>query len=1251
MEPSGSSPGRIGTSIRRRLGSGSFGVVYEGWDRVQEASVALKWLSYVDAETIHRFKNEFRSLAEISHPSLVQLYDLACEGDRWFFTMELIDGASLPEHLRPDELPPGLDTMRARGTETSRASISKDTRIRAPRRARAPIDVDQDEIVRVFSQLAQGVQALHEAGKLHRDLKCQNVLVTPERRAVLLDFGLVREVDPARSTDDVDIAGTPLYMAPEQCAGTLSGPPADWYALGVMLFRALTGRFPFEGRMFEVMARKQTGEAERPSAFVEGVRDDLDTLCAGLLTRTPDARPSGSDILAALGISGGPTVAYPPRPAEIFVGRRSELRAIEQARASVRRTGPLAVYVHGMSGIGKTSLVHSFLARARSGASGGPLILEGRCFERETLPYKALDRVIDSLVTHLRRLPPKRCEELVPEQVGDLVRAFPALSRVPTFEKAARPSSDVPDPQEQRRRAIEGLGGLLRRLSKDREVIVFIDDLQWGDRDSATVVARLLEVQDAPVLWLGTFRSDEAASSPYLTYLGVPAVKNERTVTLQLRELAEEDARALLAARLSARSRDDRLVTRLAREAGGSPLFIDLLVRRARDPEAAAEEGLDLAGIIRERMEELAPEARRLLEVLAVRGRPLDATLAATVTGVSSLDVTALTQLRNSRLLRIREGEEGQELELYHDRIRETLGGQLSDAHERELHAKLAQTIRDRGDADPEALAYHYRGAGQLTEAFRFTVDAARRAEKALAFERAADLYRVGSELASQLPTVPQVTPPIDRVGLRTAEGDALRNAGRGAEAARAYLDAASASPRRRALSMRRLAGEQYLLSGHHEEGRAVLDSVLREVGMSMPEHPARILAEFVMRRIQVRMRGLRFRERPADSLSEDQRLAIDTCWAAAGGLALIDPVRGGIFQARHLLLALDAGELSRITRAIAVEIPFSATGGARNRSRTAELERLGLELAQRTGHDYTYGLLYETSGGAAWLEGRWKAALELEERGITLHRTRCSGVAWETTSGTIVLCEVLWRMGRWPELFERYPAFLADAVSRGDLLLELHLRIKFRAASQLAADRPDEAMREAREALARWSQSEFTLLHFWELFVAVESELYADRPWDARDWLARTWGTLRRSQLLRLEMYSVTMHDLVGRVALACAAGAGGRERARLLGRAELAAKRVERNGAVWGRGLSSMLRAGVSAAEGRHRVARRRFQRAEEELRTSDMELHAQIARARRAQLEGRDQERQEVVDWIGETGVARPERWLEILAPGHY
>ena len=113
-------------------------------------------------------------------------------------------------------------------------------------------------------QLAEGLHGLHETGKLHRDIKPSNVLVTEEGRVVILDFGLVAQVEGKELHDSVTLAGTPDYMSPEQGAQLPISRASDWYSIGVMLYQALTGRLPFSGKFFEVMMNKQNFDPPPP---------------------------------------------------------------------------------------------------------------------------------------------------------------------------------------------------------------------------------------------------------------------------------------------------------------------------------------------------------------------------------------------------------------------------------------------------------------------------------------------------------------------------------------------------------------------------------------------------------------------------------------------------------------------------------------------------------------------------------------------------------------------------------------------------------------------------------------------------------------------------------------------------------------------------------------------------------------------------------------------------------------------------
>ena len=406
-------PGDFGGNARfqvlSRLGAGPMGVVYRARDLAQGREVALKTLQHFDPAGLYRFKHEFRSFANVSHPNLVTLYELISDEDRWFFTMELVEGVDFRRWI-------------ANG--------------------------DVDRLRDAFRQLALGVEALHATGRLHRDIKPSNVMVDSRGRVVLLDFGLVSARRSASAGDSIldPMGGTPPYMSPEQAGGAELGPACDWYSVGAMLYDILAGRLPFEGTVIEVLDAKIRREA--PPLRRDGIPENLAELATALVHRNPDERPKGSEVLRRLRSAHVPTGMPAQGPAPVFLGRRSQLEALEAAQARAREGTPVTVLVQGRSGMGKTTLVDRFLGRIR--ADPRATVLAGRCYERESVPYKALDSVIDSLSQRLRRLR-DQAEVPLPRDVDSLVRLFPVLRQAPAVATASRPAVEIPDPQELRR--------------------------------------------------------------------------------------------------------------------------------------------------------------------------------------------------------------------------------------------------------------------------------------------------------------------------------------------------------------------------------------------------------------------------------------------------------------------------------------------------------------------------------------------------------------------------------------------------------------------------------------------------------------------------------------------------------------------------------------------------------------------------------------------------------------------------------
>ena len=260
-------PGTGRFRVRRRLGAGGMGVVYEVDDRVRDEVVALKTFLRTGAGDLYRLKREFRSLADVTHPNLVCLYELFVDDGRCFFTMELVPGVSFVDYVRSAE--PG-------------------------RRF-------NDRLIAAFRQLVAGVSALHGRGKLHRDIKPSNVLVTPEGRVVILDFGLAAELVPLHSGDVSYVTGgTPAYMAPEEGGGGAPSEAGDWYAVGVTLYEALTGTLPFAGGLTDLVVHKRTTDPPPPADLEPGAPADLSAICMGLLRRDPEQRLAGDAALRLL---------------------------------------------------------------------------------------------------------------------------------------------------------------------------------------------------------------------------------------------------------------------------------------------------------------------------------------------------------------------------------------------------------------------------------------------------------------------------------------------------------------------------------------------------------------------------------------------------------------------------------------------------------------------------------------------------------------------------------------------------------------------------------------------------------------------------------------------------------------------------------------------------------------------------------------------------------------------------------------
>jgi eukaryotic-like serine/threonine-protein kinase len=1191
-------------TVRRMLGVGGMGVVYEVHDRARDEIVALKTLRRADAGDIYRLKREFRGLAHVAHRNLVSLYELFVEGAHCFFTMELVNGVNLVDYVG--------------------------VRLRA------------DRVTSVFEQLIDGVLELHRRGKLHRDIKPSNVLVTPEGRVVILDFGLITELVSRNLGSGHPIAGTPAYMSPEQSLGLESSEASDWYSVGVTLYEALTGRVPFSGTFLDILRLKTESQLQPPSEVAPGIPEDLSSICMGLLDRDPARRLSGADALVRL--SGGARGNSEPSTVNgrtrSFVGRSRQLDFLDDAFASVRHGRMAAVYVSGPSGIGKSALVQCFLDRLLQREDAA--VLTGRCYENESVPYKAIDGVIDSLSHYLTSLPRSKAEALMPRDVRALSRLFPVMMRVDAVATSPRPELEIPDPFVLRQRAFAALRELLARIADRQPLVMYIDDLHWADADSAALLEGLLRPPSSPaVLMLACFRSEEVASKPFLQAL--VERRSPDAISVVLEPMTEDEATELIASLIpddSPLSDNDRRT--IAREAGGNAFIVEQLAHSISISGVGPRE-CTFAEMLTARLHFLPAGAQRFLDTLAICGRPMAPELVCEASGLPVAERPLVAMLRDARL--IRSSGSSDRIEMYHDRIREALAARISPDAACRIHGLMAQTLVARRIDDPEALFEHCRGAGDRHRASIQAGLAAHKADAALAFDRAALFYRHALDLAPHAAA---------RGEWKQGLASALANAGRPADAAQAYLDAASEADRSQQAELRRQGAEQFLIGGHIDRGLAVIHDAFNSAGMRLPRGPRTALVSLVFRRARLRRRGLAFVERTVDQIDPDDLLRIDLCWSALTGLTMSDMIRAADISARHLSLALDAGEPYRIARALAIEGALVAGFGA-SRPLAAALIQQSRAIAERVGHPHAVALSTFATGAAALLSGQWKKAFSLCEQALHLLRGRCIGVNWELSSIQSCMIGALLYLGEFGEVAGRLPMFLAQAKECGNLYVEAELCTRMNL-FWLALDEPDEGERNAIDVMERWSHSGIRQ-HYGYMRARVQTELYRGRADTAWRLMTEHRSALRRMLVLRVQFFRVETSYLRARCALAMAAASANaskhsRAQRQFLTMARHEAGRIASENVQWSNPIAHLVNAAVAYLEGGRLLATGLLTEAIDGFEAADMQLYAAVARRRLGTLLGGSHGREllrQADEWMTSRTIRNPHHMTRLFAPG--
>ncbi len=700
--------------IVKELGAGAMGRVSLALDTSTGELVAVKRLhEMVALQGGARLRRESKALERINHPNVVKVFGYGEEEGLPYLVMEYVRGTDLTQYV------------------TEKPSI--------------------DKVVQVFIGVANALSAVHGQGIVHRDLKPDNIRVTLDGEAKLMDFGLAKSLEGTVAlTRAGAVVGTVLYMAPEQCRGAQLDYRADLYALGAVLFWALTGRPPFtgEGLAQVIMQHIQTPPVS-PRSLNPLIPAPLEAVVLKLLEKNPADRPASAlavrDLLTGLSnqtmeitlsteVARADALLIAP-----LIGRDSEMA---QLMPLLEEPDPVyGVYaITGDVGSGKTRLVRALSDTARG---TGTRFAPGEAIPDDPTPFGAISRMIGNL-----QKSNKNFVENLPESLkGELARIVPSLG-------SSTPTDPNLPPDVARLRLFEAFSEFLERVSEI--TVVVLENLHWADDSTLAALAHATRAVQKPRL-LVTYRQEDLPEGQTLP----KGLARPRTV-ITLKPMTDDAMRELLNSWLDGEI-DSTLENELVLHAAGNPWVLEERLKAMLESGAIyRQNGIyqwqhamqslpeSLNDLLAHRIEALAPESLEFARAASVLGR---AWQYEDVRGLLEWDddtaLDALESLSRARLVQEIPGSNGEGFRFTHPLYSEILLEGIMALKRRRLHKKAATLLENR--ASPFELAHHYFYAEQYEIASQKALEGGKLAQRSFAYPQAERAFRLSLEASAKL--------------------------------------------------------------------------------------------------------------------------------------------------------------------------------------------------------------------------------------------------------------------------------------------------------------------------------------------------------------------------------------------------------------------------------------------------------------------------------------------------------------------
>ena len=631
-------------------------------------------------------------------------------------------------------------------------------------------------VLNLLKQICEGLEYLHQAGVFHGELCIDNIYLVDERIKI---GGLWL---PSIRHDYVlpDLMLTEksfLFRAPEQ-NGMINrpiGPWSDLYSLGVIGYKLLSGKHPFDGGDFLGSLHRQiAGQLESIRRFSKGVSGDLDRVIMKLLEKEPDNRyQTARGVLADLKIlQAGKRdflIGLNDRPKKLnyrtrMIGRTSERKELDTLFQQVRGEQGAICFIHGNAGVGKTRLVEDFAEGIRG---NGNIVIQGKCLRNSgQTPFYSLQEALNQYVHHLKTYPKSRREAILQQLRQEFGTRADLISRL-NPELAEMIGDIIPPATDQTKKSSRKFYRTVQqffiRLSLlEKGLIILLDDIQWADWASLHLIADVGKVlQDLPFAIICTYRDGEEAE-PFPVETFFQTFKNHhipfKSITLQ--NLEDHHVVQLLS-QLFAVGQDS--VLGISRQiyniSAGNPFFTIEIIRQfveegiinySRSPlqfNIDALRMMDMSPtvleIILKRIGLLSAEEKEVLSAASAIGNKFDLRLLA---GVCRWPIKKTAQVIDKAIqlqLLINDAVTQEEYLFFHDKIQEAFYSQIEVNVRKDIHRKVAICLEDdyrrlTRDNVIYTLAHHFIEAGDTVKAVEYAYQAGMRAYENFAHDTAA---------------------------------------------------------------------------------------------------------------------------------------------------------------------------------------------------------------------------------------------------------------------------------------------------------------------------------------------------------------------------------------------------------------------------------------------------------------------------------------------------------------------------------